>query len=735
MFKKILLIIGACSLIAPSFTSASANDLKYASNAYTQAVEQEAKVVNLHNLEGFQKYAENSNLELYVEEKGLAIKIRDKRSGYIWSSTAPNTDGERLNNTWKNFINSAITIEYIDRKEKIKKENILDNSSRVKIKKRKDGFEANVRFMKAKIEMTLIVKLTDDGIAIEVPKKSIKESGKNRLATVQVFPFLGSTKQDDVSGYMFIPDGTGALIRFQNHQLGTSTPYIASIYSKDRGFENKHIEDEKVVYPEQIHFPVYGVVHGEKQNAMMTTIKQGQHYAELEAYPSGVSTDFNWITPTFSYRSQYFQPTSKSMKGMNAYQKKMNNFDIKMQVKLLTKKEADYVGMAKSYKQDLTEQGELKKKTDEDVNMRLEFLGAERKEGLLFDSVLKMTSIEDMKNIVTDLQKKDVNNLEITYRGWSKGGFSDSFPNKLKVERKLGRKKDLHSLSAYMKKEDIPFSLYMDYTRGDEGAKGYSGKNDVAKKISIGPIEDHSNGYTSYVLSPKKSMELFTESEEFIKEVGVSGISIDSLGSELYSDFNKENPTTRTETQKTYEKLGKEAVKDSNHVALYRPNDYMLPYSDVIYDVPMDSSRYQYFTDTVPFMPIVLKGSIDYFAPFSNFYADTDDVLKMIEFGAFPSFYLTEEPTFELQSTGLRDLYTTKYSTWKKEMVQQYELVQKHLSPVQGEEIIGRTILQTGVVKVDYSNGISIVVNYTEEDYKDQTYSVRGNEVISVKGE
>ncbi|MEH6943579.1 DUF5696 domain-containing protein [Bacillus sp. JJ722] len=735
MYRKILLIIVACSLVAPSFTLAAANDLKYSSNAYTQAVKKEAKVVNLHNLDGFEKYAENTNLELYVEEEAAAIKLRDKRSGYIWSSTAPNMKGEKLNNTWENFINSALTIEYIDSKEKIKKENILDNSSRVKIQKRKNGFEADVRFMKAKIQMTLIVTLTEDGISIEIPKKSIKELGKNRLATVQVYPFLGSTKQDVIPGYMFIPDGTGALIRFQNQELGTSTPYIASVYNKDRGFENKTVEDEKVLEPEQIHFPVYGIVHGEKQHALMTTIKEGQHYAELEAYPSGVSTEFNWITPTFSYRSQYFQPTSKDMKGINAYQKEMNDFDINMQVKLLTNKEADYVGMAQSYQQDLIDQGLLKKKTNQEVNMRLEFLGAERKEGLLFDSVLKMTSIEDMQNIIKDLQKDEIANLEVTYRGWSKGGFSDSFPNKMKVEREIGSKKDLQSLSASLKKDDIPFSLYMDYTRGDEGGKGYSGKNDVAKKISVGPIENKNNDYISYVLSPKKSLDLFTTSEEFIKDVGVSGISMDSIGSKLFSDFNKENPSTRLETQKTYEKIGKKVVKDLNHVALYKPNDYMLPYSDVIYDVPMNSSRYQFFTDTVPFVPIVLKGSIDYFAPFSNFFADTDDVLKMIEYGAFPSFYLTKEPTFELQHTGLRDLYTTKYSTWKEEMVKQYELVQQHLAPVQGEEIIGRTVLQTGVVKVDYSNGISMVINYTEEDYKNQTYSVGANEVISVKGE
>lgn len=751
MFKKIGITLTICSLIVPTIASSStinganeaksatnanvANELKYASNAFTQTNESVKKVKNQHNLKGFEKVGENEALELYVDPAGLAIRMKDKRSGYIWSSTAPNMENERLNSTWKNFINSALTIEYVDRKEKVKKESILDNNSRVTLIKTDNGFVGAVRFLGAKIEMEIVVSLLEDGISITIPEDSIKEKGKNRLSNVQVYPFLGATKQNEIPGYMFIPDGTGALIRYQDLAIGSSQAYMANVYNKDKGFEGKSKNNEKIIAPEQIHVPVYGVVHGEKQNALMTTITSGEQYTQVSAYPSGVSTEFNWMSSTFHYRYQYFQPTSKDLKGINVYQKDMNKFDASLRVKLLTNDEADYVGMAKAYQADLSSEGILTKKTDDSVQMRLEFLGAERKEGLFFDSVIEMTKIEDIKEIIKDLQENDTSNLEVVYRGWSKGGYSGSFPNKLKIESALGSKGELEKLAKELKKAGIPFSLYTDYVRADAGAKGYSENRDLAKKISVGPIEKNKNGYLSYYFSPKKSLDLFVSSKDFLKDVGVMGISMDTIGSELFSDSNQSSKSTREKTQESYQLLGKEANEAVDRVAIYKPNDYMYSYSDVIYDIPMNSSRYQYFTDTVPFLPIVLKGYIDYYAPFSNFFADTDDVLKMVEYGAFPSFYLTKEPTFDLQNTGLKDLYTTEYANWKEEILNQYNLVQKYLAPVQGEEIVGRTVIATGVVKVDYSNNMSLVINYTEQDYKDKNYEVSANEVISVKGE
>ena len=42
-----------------------------------------------------------------------------------------------------------------------------------------------------------------------------------KIADIYVMPFLGATHLADTPGYMFIPDGTGALIRYKKIQTAT----------------------------------------------------------------------------------------------------------------------------------------------------------------------------------------------------------------------------------------------------------------------------------------------------------------------------------------------------------------------------------------------------------------------------------------------------------------------------------------------------------------------------------
>lgn len=111
-------------------------------------------------------------------------------------------------------------------------------------------------------------------------------------------------------------------------------------------------------------------------------------------------------------------------------------------------------------------------------------------------------------------------------------------------------------------------------------------------------------------------------------------------------------------------------------LAFYRPNNYAWGYMDKYLDMPMYSSNYMFVTDTVPFLQIVLKGYSPYYATFSNFsHNPKEEVLRMIEFGAYPSFYLTKESAQLLLKTPSKGLYTSEFDIWKEEVIRQYKLV------------------------------------------------------------
>lgn len=708
----------------PAFQSELSQQLlRYSSNQFTLPENEETGSIDINtSTEGFQKVAENENLSLFVNGESLGLKIFDKRTGYVWNSGLDQEEEYNLNETWMNMAQSAVTIEYIDQGGSVQSGNILSMETEIDMESIENkGFKAEIHFIDADISIELEVWLDNDFLEVHVPESGITESETGKLASLRLYSFLGAVQANDIDGYMFIPDGSGALIRFDDDHVGGNAPYQASVYGEDEGFKRTYDEDgqTEVMNPVQnISLPVYGMVHEPNQQALFTIIEDGKYYSDVIAYPAGVSTDFNWITSEYHYRYQYYQPTSQSMSGFNTYQVDRNEFDIKERVAFLAEDDADYVGMAKHYQQYLVDNGELEQESQE-VDVRLEFLGGEVKRGLLWDSVSPMTPVTDLPRYVSKLKQQDVENMHVVYRGWSKGGLTGTLPEKFPFESRLGSKGDLHEVIEQFQDEDIPLYFYTDYTKAYEGASGFAGRSDLARKINAETIGYETYGQDYYFLSPAVSLEHAKSDVEDFEDNHISKLAIDTSAGALFSDFNSDRTASPDEVVEIYTEMLQVLNEEVGALSLYRPNDYMWSQMERYLDIPMYSSNYSFVTDTVPFVQIVLKGYKPYYAPFSNFfYNRAEEVLRMVEYGAYPSFYLTTEPSHLLMDSPSRDLYTSEFDDWESEIVRQYNIVQESLGQVEGETIESRHVHDHGVVEVTYSNGKSIIVNYTAEPYE-----------------
>jgi hypothetical protein len=147
-------------------------------------------------------------------------------------------------------------------------------------------------------------------------------------------------------------------------------------------------------------------------------------------------------------------------------------------------------------------------------------------------------------------------------------------------------------------------------------------------------------------------------------------------------------------------------------------NLYMLKYASKIIDIPVSGSQYIYETDSVPFLQMVLRGSVDYYAPYSNlgFYSEAS-VLKMIEYGAYPSFMVMGADNFTISDTPLENHFSLNYGDWKERIEGVYKEVNEALSKVQGATITDHEVVAEGVYATTYENGTTIYVNYNSEDY------------------
>lgn len=181
-----------------------------------------------------------------------------------------------------------------------------------------------------------------------------------------------------------------------------------------------------------------------------------------------------------------------------------------------------------------------------------------------------------------------------------------------------------------------------------------------------------------------------------------------SLGSVLFSYYDN-GLYDRSDSIKTYLEMA--GLFDS--LMLSQPNSYLLSETDGYLNLPITNAQYDYYTDLVPLLPIILKGSISYYTYYMNFNALGDDrLLSMVDFGVNPSYVLTEEDTYKMRYTPSADFYTTTRSLYQEEIIENYNYINDALKHVIGATIENREILETGLVKVTYSNNVIIYVNY-----------------------
>ena len=167
---------------------------------------------------------------------------------------------------------------------------------------------------------------------------------------------------------------------------------------------------------------------------------------------------------------------------------------------------------------------------------------------------------------------------------------------------------------------------------------------------------------------------------------------------------------------------------------MYSPNAYLLKNTSKYLNMNLYHEKLKFITDSVPFTQIVLRGYVDLYSSYLNFSSNQDiDALKCIEYGVYPAYLISKEASHELSDTLSNNLYATEYERVRNKMISQYEMIKTALDQVVGAEIVSREVLAAGVVEVTYNNGLSIVVNYTNDavPYKGVTVKKMGFEVIN----
>lgn len=673
-----------------------------------------------------------------------------------------------LNSTYVGIANSLITLEYYD-SDKIKYiSSASEEDVESTLSKAEEGkYCLDIRFRKPEVQMKVYITLGEESIDYFIPCGEMSGGGLNSLAAIDITPFLGASggrmnvmnpetleweKQDSyrVPGYVLVPDGSGSLIRFVDN-TSVFNAYEGDVYGRDFASETNYsfayYDDVPVKDPVM---PVFGIAHGNGQMAFAAWANQGAEYMDIIVNPDGTkATTYTWAYPRFELNINYYQLYDEQGSGFFKQMDEIYHYDIDITYAFLFgdgsdgTPAADYTGMARVYREFLLNAGELTLAEPDggDIPIRLDFIMADSKSGIVGNSQVEMTTAEDVEEILNQVLAKGITNINSGLIGWQKGGESLSRPYKLKFSGAIGSKGDFKRLIQDFGEQGVDISLSRNTVTVNRKMVNYY--NTAVKCISNWYLsidksailpENVPTALFSYA-TPEKTAEwtrlLADRTSDF-----TGSLTLTEMPHVLTSNWSRDGViTSLTESVELYRKTLEE-IGQETRLNLENPNSYLWKYTDRYLQAPVGSSQFIFETDTVPFLQMVLHGTMEMYAPYANFSFYTQDcILRMIDYNIFPSFILSKEPSYKLGDTFSANYYSTEYTLYEELIGTVYGQINDVLSQVQGFEWTDRTVPEDGVVINSYRRGEEIryvVINYTEHEVTYQGTTVAPESALVV---
>lgn len=610
-----------------------------------------------------------------------------------------------------------------------------------------DDINARTGYVQKKEEnpvfrLALEYTLASDGLTVRLPASSIRfDETKYTLRSIRMLQYFGAGNLNHSDGYVFYPDGSGALIDFGDFYNTKSKEPVelnGSIYGEDSAYYNI---DEDAKHSEIIRMPVFGIVDersiaaGKVKTGFLAILEDGDAlakigtsfggpthfyasaYTEFEPRPYdsynmsdaiSVADDKEWtITSnekyTGTYKMKYVmlfdQSAEPTIELANSTSGTSINFF-----------EASYVGMAAAYRHYLLNSGLIDALQESEVTNGKEPLYIESFGSMLtikkfasipFEVNEALTTFADVKSMYDQLATKGITNINFKLTGFANGGMAATYPKKLKWVSAVGGSNGFKDLLSYAKEKD--FGVYPDFDFAYSGESGLRFKSHAVRAVDdryaskqlYDAVFQEFTSYFDICVSPNSILQLADRFAAYFTKYDPIGISVGTLGSDLNSDFNDEKAQNRESAKDTMKQTLSNLQKTYGSVMSEGGNIYALKYLDHLLSAPIDNSRYKYESRTVPFWGMVLHGYAQYAGSPINEAGDGDyELLRSIENGAALYYLLSYRNTSLLKDDiELSQYYSVRFDIWFGAMVEQYNKINGAIGDLQLYQIIDHKFL------------------------------------------
>lgn len=672
---------------------------------------------------------ENAALSMTVNAVDGSFLIKDLRSGKEWrDAPALSEETESMQPIRQAELQSQLIVQYINKSEKT----LVLNSCNNCVKKKgltaeifDGGFRMTYAFEKEGFVIPVEYRLTSDGFTADIIYQDIRQTGDNRLLSIQLLPSFDAAGMQD-QGYMVVPDGSGSLIRLNNGKTAAE-PYAARLYGAD-AMQTTVFKPTNTM---NLSLPVFGMNRGGR--GFLAVIEKGDAVATIHASVSSAVFPFNTVYPEFGLLATdnlTMQVVTRDIETryVNLFSKEDMQLPFTRVRYILLPENAGYVEMANTYGDYLVNHCRVPITGQNALTLQVEFLGTVQAKksimGIPYTGNEILTPYEKAGEILTEIAGDW--DISAIYRNWMAAGQNGKLPNAIEYNRALGGGKAFEELQNLAESSRVELFKSYELLRYQNSGNGYSKLTDSAHNILDSVIYDYP--YDLAVFDKDKSVkphvllsplllgdhiQLLLKDFQKKKETNAAFLSIGSL---LYSDYSGERSTDREQAKVCYEQALSAAAGQLKRLMVYGPAAYALQSATDFSDVPMNSSGFDITDESIPFLQIALRGIKNLASMPVNLQGDARKaLLRCLEYGVTPSFTLAAENVSTLMNSEQTEYYSVEAAAWLPFIREYLEESAGFFQAVDGHRIVRHEEAARDVFFTEYDNGVRVLVNYGGE--------------------
>lgn len=677
--------------------------------------------------------AQNDHFTLEWDDATRIAFMRDKQSGRVWGTTPYEfyESGDfNLN------LLSALTIDYVDLSDASLQTgygvDCVDDNA-VSAKAIENGVHLTYYFRTLEITVGVSYRLRKDSIEVSMNTADLEEAGDCRLMSVSLTPYLCSAKNTaEKTSYLFVPSGSGALMYTDDSPDGLERQYSGEVYGDDLSRKDYTVVSEE----EAIRMPVFGIKEG--NHALCGIIEESAGSAVIKATAGNPRDGYSGVGATFYVRgfNNTEWDTGKQSAGTQLFQDAIlldeswpENRQYTVGYYPLSGEDADYNGMAACYRNYLIEKGQLQKSALKQHAYHVTFLGGAKVKkfvaGIPYHTVTPLTTFRQAQDILQELNKSTGSSPQVMLKGYGTTGLdAGKVAGGFTFSSALGGNKQQQELEAYCAQSRIGLFSDFDVVQFAVSGKGYTTFDSTAltansQSARIYPLKRNvymeDENVTPIRLIKRSKLASVIEKLCSFTQDRVSGVSLTTFGSMAYSDYHEELYAIKGSLEEQAQ-MTIDALKKAGHaVSLSAANACAAGLADSITDVPLQDGGYLSLDAMVPFYELVYRGSMPLYSTPLNVAANAQDLLlRAVEAGVSPAFTLTATMDIELAGSQESMYFGVVYEGNKSLITDTIRQVADYITAIGDAAIISHTIVEDGLTRTVFSNGVTVYVNRTD---------------------